>query len=1079
MSGKVSIQNSLSAGEFSPSLYGRTDLEKWHAGTSTCRNFFASYRGGVTSRAGLAYVGTCKQPGTSAPPRDIPFQFSLNQGFVLEFGDQYMRIKTDGAYVTEATKNITGATKASPGVFTITSHGYSVNDWIYITGMGGMTQLNGLTWIVNSVPTANTFTLRNLFGTVVNSTAFGTYTSGGTAARIYTVVAPYAAVDLPYLKYTQSADVMTLTCVNTGTSTEYPSYSLARIANTNWVFTVETFTANITAPTNVSVTFQASAQPSTWYSYVVTAIDSETGEESIASSIVSVQNVDISLYSGSNTVYWDPVAGASSYNVYVAPPSYSQQGPISSIFGYVGTALGSGFVDNNVTPDFTIVPPVHKNPFSRSAITDVLITNDGDGNYSQSTIGYSISTATGSGFVGTPVVSNGNFTGFIIKNNGKGYAGGDTVTITDSGGGVARGYYEFTSGNPSNGETVDLNGDSIKFVDSSSPNPNEEVHIQGTLALSIQALAIFLNTINNISLNSAIYTSDATKLYITYKTPGSAGNAYTMAAGSYGGTPSGATLTGGGTAGTGAAGTLVIGPVTGTYPAVATYYQQRRTYANSLNQPDTYWMTQPGLYNNMDSSIPVTDSDAITGTPWAQQVNGIQWLVPMPGGLVILTGKGAWQLNGGTNAALTPSSQVATPQAYNGCNDTVPPITINYDILYVQSKGSIIRDLSYNFFVNIYTGTDLTVLSNHLFDNFSIVQWAWSEEPYKLLWVVRDDGIMLCLTYLKEQEVFSWTRHDTNGLFIGVCSVTEPPVDAVYVITRRYVQGSWRYYSERMDDRIWESVEDSFCVDSGLKNTLTYPNAILSPAAYTGTNIAFTSSASVFTAGNVGDIIRVDGGKAEVVSYTSGTSIHCDILENLTTLVPNDPNHRPVPALSGSWSIVTPVTTVTGLNHLEGLEVSILADGSVVDNQTVTNGAITLDQEASLIVIGLPYVCQVQTLYIDSNTEASTVQNRRKNISSVGVRVEGTRGLTVGSDQIDSSTQPNFASPPWSQMNEIKERTNTVYAGTAIPLYTGDYYKNISSSWSVKGQVAFEQAYPLPATILAVIYYWNIGDNDQ
>ena len=128
----TTIQNSLSGGELSPLVRGRTDLKSYFSGTTTCRNFYACYEGGVSSRAGLAYVGTCKQPGTSAPPRDIPFQFSLNQGYALEFGDQYMRIKSDGAYVTEASKVVTSVTAA--GVFTVASHGYSVGDWVYDSG---------------------------------------------------------------------------------------------------------------------------------------------------------------------------------------------------------------------------------------------------------------------------------------------------------------------------------------------------------------------------------------------------------------------------------------------------------------------------------------------------------------------------------------------------------------------------------------------------------------------------------------------------------------------------------------------------------------------------------------------------------------------------------------------------------------------------------------------------------------------------------------------------------------------------------------------------------------------------------
>jgi hypothetical protein len=74
-----------------------------------------------------------------------------------------------------------------------------------------------------------------------------------------------------------------------------------------------------------------------------------------------------------------------------------------------------------------------------------------------------------------------------------------------------------------------------------------------------------------------------------------------------------------------------------------------------------------------------------------------------------------------------------------------------------------VRDLSYNFYVNIYTGTDMTVLSNHLFADRTLREWAYAEEPYKIVWAVRDDGILLGYTYMKDQEVYAWTRHDTQG----------------------------------------------------------------------------------------------------------------------------------------------------------------------------------------------------------------------------------------------------------------------------------------------------------------------------
>ena len=878
------MNNGFVAGEISPSLFGRVDLAKWRQGASTMRNYFVNYRGGAASRAGTAYVGRCKQSGSGAPPRDIPFQFSLNQGYALEFGDSYMRIKSNGAYVTEATKAISGATNASLAVLTVASHGYSPGDWVFISGMIGMTNLNGLTWIVNTAPDGNHITLTDLFGTPVNSTNFGIYVSGGTTARIYTVAAPYAAVDLPFLKYAQSADVMSLTCVNQLTLTEYAPYDLERNGATSWAFTAVTFASSIAAPTGVSAAAQSSTTVTTWYSYVVTAVD-VTGQESVASSAATVENNDIGVFAGSNTVSWSAVTGATSYNIYAASPIYGAGPPSGILYGFLGTSTGLNFIDSNITADFTNVPPVHSDPFARGA-----------------------------------------------------------------------------------------------------PNP-----------------------------------------------------------------------------------------ATGTYPGTVAYFQERRAYGYTLNNPDTYYMTQPGAFLNMDSSIPVSDSDAIIGTPWAQQVNGIQFMIPMPGGLVVLTGRGAWQLNGGASAALTPSDQTATPQAYNGCNDTVQPIVVNYDILYVQAKGSIVRDLSYNFFVNIYTGTDMTVLSNQLFTDHQIQQWAWSEEPYKVVWAIREDGVMLSLTYLKEQDVYGWSRHDTNGLWVGSCSVTEPPVDAVYLIAKRYVQGSWVYYAERMDNRDWAQAEDCWCVDAGLSYPMPMPNATLTAGAASGVT-TFNASSAVFSAGNVGSIIRMGGGIATITNYNSTTSVTANITQPITETLQNDPNNMPIPAASGNWSMTAPVNVISGLNHLEGKTVAILADGGVIANQTVVLGTVTLPQAATAIVIGLPFTAQLQTLYLEPQGLQETSQSARKNVYSVTVRMESSRGMTVGTNQPDASTQPNDATVPWTGMKQFKERSANINAGSSIPLFTGDERINVPADWNTKGQVAIMQTYPLPSNVVGVITEYEIGD---
>lgn len=642
----ATIQPAFAAGELAPSLYGRVDLAKYHIGAATLRNFFVNYRGGAASRPGTCFVGQCKQPGTAAPPRLINFQFNVSQGYVLEFGDNYLRFIFNGGYIVETPLAIIGITKANPAVVTVTGQPFNNGDWVFISGVYGMPQINDRTFIVHNAASGS-FSLLDTFGNAVNSTNWGTpFPNSGTVARIYEIATPYAAVDLPLLKYSQSADVMSLT------HPSYPPYDLNRFGTANWTLTLTNFGEQINAPLTCSATATVTtASNSTAYAYVVTAVNG-SGEESIASPVANVGNsVDIAAQAGSINVNWSPVSGASYYNVYKAPAAYSSTVPIGSLFGFVGQGFGSSFVDSNITADFTKVPPVHNDPFSVGAITAVTPVTVGT-SYAQSSTTVTILTSAGTGAVVVPVVSNtGGVSAYIVQNGGQNYSTSDKITI--------------------------------------------------------------------------------------------------------------------GGAGTGATATLSVGPVTGTYPGVVSYFQQRRAYAASLNNPQTYWLSKPYAFTNFDTSIPTVDDDSITGTPWSLQVNGIQFMAGMPSGIVLFTGGGEWLLSGGGavgigQQAITPANQIITPQGYHGCGQLCPPIPVDYDILFVQAKGSIVRVLQYNYWVSIYLSSEITTLSNHLFQGHFLREWAWAEEPFKLAHAVREDGVLLTFTYFKEQDVYAWSRYDTS-----------------------------------------------------------------------------------------------------------------------------------------------------------------------------------------------------------------------------------------------------------------------------------------------------------------------------
>ncbi len=190
----------------------------------------------------------------------------------------------------------------------------------------------------------------------------------------------------------------------------------------------------------------------------------------------------------------------------------------------------------------------------------------------------------------------------------------------------------------------------------------------------------------------------------------------------------------------------------------------------------------------------------------------------MSTGLVVFTTGGGFLVSGGGTAtgAVTPSSIVALPQGGSGAND-LPPININYDILYLQHKGFVVRDLAFNFGVQTYTGTDRSVLASHLFANHTAVDWAYAEEPHRLVSVVRDDGVLLQLTYVPEQEVFGWSRRTTNGLYISVASIPEGDANALYQIVLRTIDGDDLYYVERVASRVSDVLSDAWFLDCALQ----------------------------------------------------------------------------------------------------------------------------------------------------------------------------------------------------------------------------------------------------------------------
>ena len=195
------IVTNFRAGELSPRLEGRIDLEKYNEGAQTIQNMMVLPQGGITRRPGSYYAGESKDGGKV---RLMNFEYSDEQAYVLEFGNNYIRFFKDGGILTETQNNITGATSANPVVVTSAGHGYSNGDRVYITSVVGMTQINNREFTVANA-TTNTFELSGIDGT-----GFDTYSSDGKVAKIVEVTTTYTASEVFEINYAQSADVLFL-----------------------------------------------------------------------------------------------------------------------------------------------------------------------------------------------------------------------------------------------------------------------------------------------------------------------------------------------------------------------------------------------------------------------------------------------------------------------------------------------------------------------------------------------------------------------------------------------------------------------------------------------------------------------------------------------------------------------------------------------------------------------------------------------------------------------------------------------------------------------------------------------------
>lgn len=744
------VVRSFTGGEITSEFFGRLDDVKNQNGLAVCRNFLIYPHGVAANRGGTEFVREVKysDKGTRILRFNYGYVAGVPQSFVIELGHQYMRFHTRGATL------LTGTVPAWDSGTT-----YIKSDLVEHSGV----KYYAVDESTNQSPP--------------NATYWYPLTDD-----VYEIPTPYDEEDLFDVHYVQSADVVTLV------HPKYAPKELRRYGATNWQLTDINFESTLSAPTGVSAVTAGNSTVKYTYSYVVTAVESDNVTESEKSSAASVGS-NLFETGATVTISWTAVAGAARYRVYKLS---------GGIYGYIGSTEDTSLVDDNITADTSVTPPIYDTDIftASGSITAVAVTSGGSGYQDVSTSGGGI----------TSVVLNQDWGNFGIRNNPE-------LLVSDASGSGAT--FDIPTPYPPLYVTVTNAGSGY-----TSPKFSLVADPSATYVSAFDSSKVRYTLSPVVAHGPSIVISDATGSGAELKAIVSGGviTGVEVVKGGLGYTnPTFSVVSSDGGSG------AVLGAATisdtGDNPAATTYFEQRRVFCGTPVKPQNIWMTKSGTETNMSYSYPIKDDDRILFRVAAREASSILHAVPL-GSLLLLTSSAEWAVTSLNTDALTPSSISVRPQSYVGSNN-VQPIIVNNNLIFAAARGGHLRELAYDNNVNSYVTGDLSLRAPHLFDGLEILDLAYQKAPCPTVWAVSSNGDLIGLTYVPEQQVGAFHRHDTyttqgKSFFESVIVVEEDEDDMVYTVVNRAINGQQVRFIERLSARRISSQEDGFFVDSGL-----------------------------------------------------------------------------------------------------------------------------------------------------------------------------------------------------------------------------------------------------------------------
>lgn len=233
------------------------------------------------------------------------------------------------------------------------------------------------------------------------------------------------------------------------------------------------------------------------------------------------------------------------------------------------------------------------------------------------------------------------------------------------------------------------------------------------------------------------------------------------------------------------------------FPRAMTFFQDRAVFASSNAFPSRLWFSQTSKYENMTQGSNDADGfqiNILSGT------SDVIWWLASHKAIIAGADSGIWSIApaNGANAALTPTNRRAHKDTYFG-SANVQPALLGDHLIYPQYLAGKLRDMSFTYESDSYNSSELSVLSDHLLEGYTVDQMAYQQSPFEIVWMRRSDGRVISLTYLAEHKVVAFAQHNfSGGNVVSLACIPGNLETELWLAINRTIGGNNVTYIERM-----------------------------------------------------------------------------------------------------------------------------------------------------------------------------------------------------------------------------------------------------------------------------------------